>query len=327
MSSHIYADNGTYTVRAAVTDDDGGEGFQTFQIVVNNVAPTLWIAGNQSVDAGEQLNVVDIGVFTDPGFANPLNTGGEVDETFTYSINWGDGTAPSTGQATIDQLGREGLPTAGSFDGNHTYATPGTYVVTVRVTDDDTGYDEQQFEVLVNDVGSLMSLADGGDAGEGLFTAFDASAPQMMMAVAPMFAFSMAPAAEATNQPPTLVLWGPGNLTVDEGWQDYIDLGTFNDPDSTGPFTYQIDWGDGSPIDSGTATVDLAGPPTAGSFDGRHAYSGGGDHIIGLTIADNDGASAHEDFEITVNNLPPTASIGGAPNRAPRDKRSRFKRT
>ena len=223
---------------------------------------------------------------------------------------------PTPVTATIDQPGSAGIPTAGSFDGSHTYTAAGTYVVTVRVTDDDAGYDEQEFEVLVNDVGTLMSLADEGGTGDILFTTFDAEAPRMMLSAVPAVGLSMMQT-EATDQPPTLVLWGPGNEAIDEGWQDYIDLGTFTDPDSAGPFTFQVDWGDGSPIDTGTATIDLAGPPTAGSFDGRHAYSGSGDHIIGLTLTDNDGASVHEDFEVTVNNLPPTASIGGAPQQSP----------
>src|SRR5690606_15292502 len=91
--NHAYADNGVYTVTITIFDDDGGSNQKSFTITVNNVAPTLTVVGNQTVDEGSQVSITDIGTFTDPGFANPSNPlpGGETDETFTYTIDWGDG--------------------------------------------------------------------------------------------------------------------------------------------------------------------------------------------------------------------------------------------
>ena len=126
--SHIYADNGVYTVTVTVMDDDGGVTVQTFEVTVNNVAPTLTVSPNQTVNEGATLNLPNIGQFTDPGFDNPLNSG-ETSETFTYSINWGDGTPLNTGVPTIDAPGGPGVPTAGSFDGSHIYADNGVYTV------------------------------------------------------------------------------------------------------------------------------------------------------------------------------------------------------
>ena len=116
-----------------MTDDDGGKDQKTFAVTVRNVDPTLAVSGNQQVNTGVALNLVDLGVFTDPGFANPLNTGGQREETFTYSINWGDGTPLSTGSATIDEPGAAGVPTRGSFDGLHAYQAAGNYQVVVQV--------------------------------------------------------------------------------------------------------------------------------------------------------------------------------------------------
>ena len=56
------------------------------------------------------------------------------DGPFTFTINWGDGTPVDGGTATIDVAGSPGVPTAGSFDGSHTYADNGVYTVTVTVT-------------------------------------------------------------------------------------------------------------------------------------------------------------------------------------------------
>ena len=39
--SHVYADNGIYTVTINVTDDDGDFVVDTFTVTVNNVAPTM----------------------------------------------------------------------------------------------------------------------------------------------------------------------------------------------------------------------------------------------------------------------------------------------
>ena len=139
----------TASTRSTVTvmDDDGGVTVQTFNVTVNNVVPTLTVPPNQTVNEGATLNLPNIGQFTDPGFDNPLNVGGEVSEKFTYSINWGDGTAVDSGPATIDTPGSPGVPTAGSFDGSHIYADNGVYTVTVTLTDDDGGATVQTFDV------------------------------------------------------------------------------------------------------------------------------------------------------------------------------------
>ncbi len=75
---------------------------------VNNVAPALTVPPDQTVNEGALLSITDIGQFTDPGFDNPLNVGGETSEKFTYAIDWGDGTALDSGPATIDVTGYGG---------------------------------------------------------------------------------------------------------------------------------------------------------------------------------------------------------------------------
>src|SRR6185436_7406849 len=95
---------------------------KTFEVTVNNVSPQLVVVGNQTVDEGSLLSIPDIGQFSDPGFDNPLNVGGETTEKFTFAINWGDGTPVDSGDATIDVAGGPMLLTSGSFDGQHIYA-------------------------------------------------------------------------------------------------------------------------------------------------------------------------------------------------------------
>ncbi|HEX6960959.1 MAG TPA: PKD domain-containing protein [Lacipirellula sp.] len=272
--SHTYADNGVYTITVTVLDDDGGQDQQSFQVTVMNVAPVLTVVGDQTVNEGGLLSLTNVGTFTDPGFNNLLNPipGGETAETFTYTIDWGDGTTDSSGAATIDVPGGVGVLTAGSFDGSHTYADNGVYTVTVTVFDDDSGQHQRTFAVEVNNV-----------------------AP------------TLAPIAErTTDEGSLLTLVNVGQLT-DPG---------FDNPSNPVPggelaetFTYTVDWGDGTAIDSGAATIDQLGSPgvlTAASFDGSHTYADNGMYTVTVTVHDDDGGQVVQTFLVTINNVAPT---------------------
>ncbi len=157
---HTYADNGLYTVTISVGDDDGGLVLQTFQIQVNNVPPTLVLTARElEINEGETLNLFDLGVFSDPGFDNRLNTGdpsngGEVTETFSYTIDWGDGTI-ETGQLPATVLnGSVGVETLGTLVNDHRYidndldgVADNLYTITVTLSDDDGGLVAEQIIV------------------------------------------------------------------------------------------------------------------------------------------------------------------------------------
>lgn len=131
---HAYADNGTYTVTIVLADDDGGIDTREFTVVVNNLAPSLTLAGDQTGKEGTLLVIEDLARFLDAGFDNPA-AGSE--ETFSYTIDWGDGSPLVVG--SIGDTGRNSGPSAGAFSGSHIYLDDGTYTVTVTLTDDDGG--------------------------------------------------------------------------------------------------------------------------------------------------------------------------------------------
>ncbi len=274
--SHIYADNGIYTVTVTITDDDAGSTSATFTVTVNNVAPTLTVAPNQTVDEGSLLSITDIGKFTDPGFDNPLNVGGETTEKFTFAINWGDGRPVDSGPPMIDTPGGPGVPTAGSFDGSHIYADNGIYTVTVTITDDDAGSTSATFTVTVNNVAPTLTVAPNQTINEGSL----------------------------------LSITDIGKFT-DPGFDNPLNVGG----ETTEKFTFAINWGDGRPVDSGPPMIDTPGGPgvpTAGSFDGSHIYADNGIYTVTVTITDDDAGSTSATFTVTVNNVAPTLTV--APN-------------
>jgi len=156
--SHTYADNGSYTVSVSV-DDGTVSDTDTFTVTVTNVAPTVTAATDQTVDEGSLL-ALTVATFTDPG----------VIDTHTALIDWGDGSAASVGTVT------QGAG-SGSVAGSHTYIDDGIYTVTVTVTDDDGGHDDDTFAVTVDnvdpavDAGPDATITEGSTfTGSGSFT-------------------------------------------------------------------------------------------------------------------------------------------------------------
>ncbi|MBM3944248.1 MAG: hypothetical protein FJ317_01995, partial [SAR202 cluster bacterium] len=134
--SHVYADNGAYTVIVTVTDDDGDSGMDTILVTVNNVTPVVSVGADASIAEGGTF--VRVGTFTDPGA-----------DTWSATVDYGDGGGPVALALNID----------GSFTLNHTYAQDGSYTVTVVVTDGDPG--SGSLVVTVTNVAPVVS--PGGD--------------------------------------------------------------------------------------------------------------------------------------------------------------------
>jgi DNA/RNA endonuclease G (NUC1) len=128
-ATHVYADNGAFTVHLAVTDAAGATSSVTSTATVSNVAPTVSFVATTPLTMVSGLGVAVLGKFTDPGPDSP----------WSYSINWADGS-PDTGKLAT---------THSPIVGAHQYFTVGQYTVTLAVTDKDGGVGTQTLAVHI----------------------------------------------------------------------------------------------------------------------------------------------------------------------------------
>ncbi len=116
--SHVYAQNGTYTVTVTLTVSGGGSQTASSSVTVSRAALGVFVMAINA-SANFTLTNAPVATFTD---ANAQDTS----STYTATINWGDGSASSTGTIT---------GSAGLFQvlGSHSYANAGDYPLTVTL--------------------------------------------------------------------------------------------------------------------------------------------------------------------------------------------------
>jgi FG-GAP-like repeat len=194
--SHFYGEVGTFTVTITLRDKDNGIATSsvtppgspiTFTVIVKNIPPSHEPPNVPPIELrpGQILALPGPGApalhFIDPAFAyDPTrpNT-----ETYTFSINWGDKSPPTTGTLAQATALVNGFAPAGTYvlgsppasaagaptltqitlpDVNHTFATTGVQTVTVSVSDSNGGTGTYQFVV---ENGAAHIYAVSGDAG------------------------------------------------------------------------------------------------------------------------------------------------------------------
>jgi len=111
--SKTFANNGTFTVTLTVTDVFGWQKATSRVVTIGNVAPQIAAFNGATILQGETYT--SNGSFTDPGA-----------DAWLASVNYGDGS------------GNQPLPLSGkTFSLSHAFGAPGTFTVTVSVTDGD----------------------------------------------------------------------------------------------------------------------------------------------------------------------------------------------
>jgi len=335
---HEYEDGpSTFVVKVTVTDDDLGAGNSpTASLVVNNVAPTISVAGLDSVNEGS-LYSLNLGPVIDPG-----------DDTATVTINWGDLTAVETFAG----------PSA-AVTKTHTYADgPNNYTITVTLTDEDGTFPGGTKQVTVNNVAPTVSLSGSNSANEGTsvhytFSASDPGADTISVLNQSCGANGTLsnPAFNGTTREGSFDCTfpdGPAMSSVSVQVQDsdgapsntpYISVNivnvaatvaapslnpaspvnegsavsvtaTFSDPGADA-HTCTVNFGDGH---SATGTViESVGNPTNGTCSASHTYeddSGSGTFTVVVSVID-DVVAGYSSAALDVNNVAPTLSITG----------------
>ncbi|MHC1770059.1 MAG: putative Ig domain-containing protein [Verrucomicrobiia bacterium] len=158
---HTYLDDGpwpgdgtpsnTYTVTVTVRDDDTGEDKVTTDIIVHNVDPVINSISITPPEIDENGTATLVVTLSDPG----------TKDEHPITIDWGD----SAGGVETFRLGAG----VSSFTRSHQYldddptGTPwDSYLIQVRVEDDDSGSADDEVELLVVNVDPIVVLDGGG---------------------------------------------------------------------------------------------------------------------------------------------------------------------
>ena len=149
--SHIYGDNGEYSVTLTVKDDDGGVTTFPIKVKVNNIEPTIEPFGPFNIDEDSPIDIT--GIASDPG---------SDDLTFTWTFEYGptvtnvyynDGAGPDPYPSPSGIF-----PFSGSDTVGHTYGDDGIFTVTLTVEDDDGGISVYKTNITISNVNPTVTI-------------------------------------------------------------------------------------------------------------------------------------------------------------------------
>ncbi len=310
--SHVYEENGIYTVTVELANGSGEVIQDKLTVTVQNVAPSVEAGEDAAVEIGTSF--VGSGSFSDPGKL----------DTWTATVDYGDGSGEQTLELNPDQ----------TFSLSHLYTGVGTYTVTITVTDDDGGSGDDT--VLVTVVSASPSVDAGSDAivDEGsTFTSlgsfFDPGGTETWTGtvdygdgseVQPLdlnpdatfelnhlykddgtYAVTVILTRESESISDDLTVTvqnvAPSvevglDVAIEPG-DTFSGSGSFSDPGTLDSWTATVDYGDGSDL----VALDLNPDQT---FELRHLYPDVGEFTVTVTIIDDDGGQGVDSLTVTV---------------------------
>jgi PKD repeat protein len=318
-ATHVYADTGSYAIVVTLADSAGHTVTANTSVSPTNVAPVLGTLSLSPSSVVDHQTLTVSCTFTDPGTA----------DTFTVTVDWGDGTSSSDSLAAG----------ARSFSGTHAYGTAGPITIKVTVADRDNGRSTSSAAlavlpsnhapadlsvnataVLEGDATTLsvsftdaeasdthavaiawgdgstenVSLAAGATSTSRGHTYLESGTYSVAVTVTDAGGMSVAGGTTVTamNVAPSLaaLVLTPSSVT---DHQTLTVSGTFSDPSAADTFTMNVAWGDGTSSNSSL----VAGTR---SFSASHQYPTAGTYDLIVTITDRDNGPGTQDSSVVV---------------------------
>lgn len=325
-STHIYQDNGAFSVQACATDDDGGVGCNVITATVSNVPPIVDAGPDREVLLGDTFTPT-LPLLFDPGAL----------DVHTATISWGDGIT-ETGVVSYTASSIRGITGTVLFP-THTYTDTGVYTATVCLTDDDggRGCDPVQVNVttILVDVGEDQLAVEGGDLtftgvftdplassaytytwdmGDGTVLLTDSLTVTHTFVEDGVYLVTLTVANDSgltglgrtfalvVNLAPTVEAGAP--VTITEGMTVTLEPATFSDAGVLDTHTASIAWGDGV-----TTTGTVIETDGSGTVDAAHRFLDDGVYAVQVCVTDDELDTGCDTLEVTVLNAPPITNL------------------
>ncbi|MCK4457124.1 MAG: PQQ-binding-like beta-propeller repeat protein [Thermoplasmata archaeon] len=273
--THIYGDDGIYTVTLTVKDEYGANDSDTMNVTVINVPPGTTdpvIFGHG--DEGSPVWGLT-GDAVDPGSDDLIFEWDYGDGTSETKIYYNNGASPEpTYDPTTNEIKSPWgvFPFSVSDSSDHIYGDNGVYPVSLTISDDDGGVVVfSTANSTIENVPPILSANVPSIVDEGDAVLFSANAVD-----------------NGTDDLTFIWDWGdgtPASMTT------YYNNAPMNTPDP-----YPSPWGT---------------YPFSSSDSVSHIYGDDGSYVLTLTVEDDDGGSTSYQKTITVMNVNPTLNING----------------
>ena len=299
-------------VTITATDSDGEVGVTTFELTVQNVAPTVAV-DNAAVTANEADTATNAGIFGDVGddtLTLAASIGAVTDNgngTWSWTLDTTDGPDESQ-TVTITATDSDGATSDTAFDltVNNVAPTVASDIALVTVdesqTASNTGTVSDPGVDIVTLSASIGTIVDNVD-GTWNWSLATADGPDESQVVTITATDSDGAISTTTfdltvvNAAPTLSA-DTATVTVDEG-QTATNTGTFSDP---GVDSVALSASIGTIVDNVNGTWSWSFGTTDGPDESQ---------VVTITATDSDGEVGVTTFELTVQNVAPTADAGG----------------
>ena len=336
--THTYAQGGTYTAVVTATDYGGSSVSASTQITAGGITAS-------GVDLNYTANLasgnLDVANFTD-------SDGNGNSSMYTATIHWGDGTSSSGmvsggfkvfGNHTYAQQGYYTITTA-IVDGDGATATatsnanverglmtatsqlPTSSVSSLTFSGNVASVSDTDGDRTIGDYKASIAWGDGSSSAGTISCngtvyvsgshSYAASGSYPVTVTITKIDSSLATINGTLTMSPgsgPLTITTSSNLAGVKGTSFNGVVATFVDSDNnTNPYMYSatLVWGDGSSGTSGTIAYSSANHDF--TITGSHIYAEAGTYTIGITLHDNDGASAGTGVSITIGDAALTAT-------------------